>query len=170
MGGYMLERKDWVLLFVPIVFNAVFNGILVTVFKQSLELKSKIKDERRILKRKGFSEFLDSLESMNSSIIDTIVVCHNQDISVELANINSYQIELNKCYSNKASHLESVSKQYDKFSKSWELFAKQAGLYSGSIKNNELDWAICYKNRTLHALLNLKMSVELLIEEVNKYN
>ena len=158
--------KDWILLLVPIIFN----GVIMTLLKHNFEIKLKIKHERRTLKQTVFNELLDLIESLNSSITDTMLVRHNPDISVELANINSCQIELHKYYLNKFSVLEDISKHYDKFIESWELFGKQAGLYTDNIRNDELDWAVCHKSRTLYELNNVKISVELLIKEVREYN
>jgi len=153
IGEIILEPKDWILLIVPIVFN----GMFVVLLQYKLSARLKKKDERNSLRLKAFSEFLSDIESLKSSIIDTLLVIHKENILKEITDINSSRIKLNKCYQNKDYHLNCVSEEYVEFEENWNAIARCFELYTKSMDKNDIYSSYRWK---LHMQVEFKPLLE----------
>ena len=152
-----MESKDWILLFTQVFLN----GVIIALLQYWLSVKQKKNDEKNSLKLKALSEFLLDIESLKSSVIDTVLVIEKENILKEIADINSSRIKLDKCYYSKHYHLKCVSEQYNEFESNWDNISKCLKSYNKSMNENNTVSSRRWK-------FNIQAQFKPLVESLNK--
>lgn len=127
-----MENKDWILLFIPILFN----GIFIFSFQKAINGKIEKTKKRNNLRDEVIFHFWQKFKELNTELLQANDDIQQGRIALEegLTNIRNQIVEIIKYYDTNSYDLELFKEKFDNWHESWLIFTKQTNKESAGKK------------------------------------
>lgn len=117
-----MTQKDYILLFVPILFN----GVLIFIFQNIIKNKLERSNKRNALRDEILLKFFKELQNLNTLFIDVNVKAQNnpESIPTGLKKIVDLILSIIQFYDTNTYDLVEFKNEYEAFNNAWNNFTK----------------------------------------------
>lgn len=123
-----MERKDWILLILPIILN----GIFIFAFQKTITVKLEQISKKNSIRDNVVMCFYEKVQNLNDTLIQANISVSNSPDSLftELKNIHESVLEIVRYYDNNKYDLDIFENEFDFWEKSWNTFVATMQRYS----------------------------------------
>ena len=130
-----MDRKDWILLIIPVILN----GGLIFIFQNIIKIRIEKLTKKNLLKDEIILEFFKELQKLNKLFIDVNIEAQKnpESIPLGLTKIENLIVYIIQIYDTNIFDLKQFENEYNSFNNAWNEFIKTYIELTGKILTNQ---------------------------------